>query len=62
MGAVAAGAHGLIVEVHEQPSAAVVDGSQSLDLDGAGRLLDAVDVIASATGRSMARRAHEVAA
>jgi 3-deoxy-7-phosphoheptulonate synthase len=62
MGAVAAGAHGLIVEVHEQPSAAVVDGPQSLDLDGAGRLLDAVDVIASATGRSMARRAHEVAA
>lgn len=62
MGAVAAGAHGLIVEVHEQPSTAVVDGDQSLDLDAATRLLDAVDAIAGATGRSMTRVVSKVAA
>ena len=62
LGAVAAGAHGLIVEVHEQPSAAVVDGSQTLGIPAAGCLLDGIDAIAAATGRSFERRVRTVAA
>lgn len=62
LGAVAAGAHGLIVEVHEQPSAALVDGSQTLDVPAAGRLLDGVDAIAAATGRTLERACRTVAA
>lgn len=62
MGAIAAGAHGLIVEVHEQPDAALVDGSQSLDLPGAAKLLDGIEAIAVATGRRFDRTPREVAA
>lgn len=62
LGAVAAGAHGLIVEVHEQPSAAVVDGSQTLDIPAAGRLLDGIEAIATATGRTLDRGVRTVAA
>ena len=62
LGAVAAGAHGLIVEVHEDPAAAIVDGSQTLDLPATERLLDAVAAIAGATGRSFDRDVRTVAA
>jgi 3-deoxy-7-phosphoheptulonate synthase len=62
LGAVAAGAHGLIVEVHEQPSAALVDGSQSLDIPGAANLLDGLEAIAAATGRTLDRATRTVAA
>jgi 3-deoxy-7-phosphoheptulonate synthase len=62
LGAVAAGADGLIVEVHEQPRAAVVDGDQSLDLPAAARLLDGVEAVASAVGRTLDRAARTVAA
>jgi 3-deoxy-7-phosphoheptulonate synthase len=34
MGALAAGAHGIIVEVHPDPTQAMSDGAQSLDLEG----------------------------
>jgi 3-deoxy-7-phosphoheptulonate synthase len=61
-GAVAAGAHGLIVEAHHDPGAAFVDGGQSLDLDAMAGLLGTVDAVARATGRSLERRAGEVAA
>lgn len=62
MGAIAAGAHGLIVEVHEQPGAALVDGGQSLDPERAEALLDGVEAVARATGRSLDRSIREVAA
>jgi 3-deoxy-7-phosphoheptulonate synthase len=39
LAAVAAGAHGLIVEVHPRPDAALSDGSQSLDFDSFERLM-----------------------
>ena len=39
LAAVAAGAHGLIVEVHPRPDTALSDGSQSLDFDGFGQLM-----------------------
>jgi 3-deoxy-7-phosphoheptulonate synthase len=55
LGAVAAGAHGVLVEVHAHPEEAVIDGNQSLDLPAAQRLVDALDVITTATGRSFNR-------
>lgn len=39
LAAVAAGAHGLLIEVHPHPDQALSDGSQSLDLPGFGRLM-----------------------
>jgi 3-deoxy-7-phosphoheptulonate synthase len=39
LAAVAAGAHGLIVEVHPRPDEALSDGSQSLDFDNFERLM-----------------------
>jgi 3-deoxy-7-phosphoheptulonate synthase len=62
LGAIAAGAHGLIVEVHENPAAAIVDGSQTLDIPATERLLAGIDAIAAATGRSMDRTTRTVAA
>jgi 3-deoxy-7-phosphoheptulonate synthase len=62
LGAIAAGAHGLIVEVHEQPAAAIVDGSQTLDIPQAAQLLDGLAAIADATGRSLDRTTRTVAA
>ena len=62
LGAVAAGAHGIIVEVHEQPAAAVVDGSQTLDIPQAAQLLDGLEAIAVATGRTLDRATRTVAA
>jgi 3-deoxy-7-phosphoheptulonate synthase len=62
VGAIAAGAHGLIVEAHEQPEAALVDGSQSLDMPAMGRLLDGVEAVAAAVGRRLDRSARTVAA
>lgn len=62
IGAVAAGAHGLIVEVHEAPREAIVDGAQSLDLPAAARLLDDLERIARATGRTLERGTRTAAA
>jgi 3-deoxy-7-phosphoheptulonate synthase len=62
LGAIAAGAHGLIVEAHERPEVALVDGGQSLDVAAMRSLLDAVGAVAGATGRTLERRAGEVAA
>ncbi|MCW2972821.1 MAG: aroF [Thermoleophilia bacterium] len=62
VGAVAAGAHGVIVEVHANPEAALIDGDQSLDLDAAAMLVDSLDVIARATGRAFTRATRRVAA
>ncbi|MBC7462427.1 MAG: 3-deoxy-7-phosphoheptulonate synthase [Thermoleophilia bacterium] len=62
VGAVAAGAHGIIVEVHARPETALIDGEQSLDLEAAGQLVESLDVIARATGRAFARSAGRVAA
>jgi len=39
LAAVAAGAHGLIVEVHPKPGEALSDGAQSLDFDAFDRLV-----------------------
>jgi 3-deoxy-7-phosphoheptulonate synthase len=51
--AVAAGADGLIVEVHPRPEEALSDGAQSLTPEEFSELMDQLRAIAAAMGRSM---------
>ena len=51
--AVAAGADGLIVEVHPNPESAMSDGDQSLTFDGFGTLMRNLEVFALAAGRTL---------
>lgn len=51
--AVAAGADGLMVEVHPDPSRALSDGPQSLYPNQFGELMDQIRVIAQAIGREI---------
>jgi 3-deoxy-7-phosphoheptulonate synthase len=55
--AVAAGADGLLIEVHPDPERATSDGDQSLDLDGFGALMSGLRPFAAAAGRTLAPRA-----
>jgi 3-deoxy-7-phosphoheptulonate synthase len=50
---VAAGADGLIVEVHPDPKAATSDGGQTLDLPAFGRMMAVCRRVADAVGRTM---------
>jgi 3-deoxy-7-phosphoheptulonate synthase len=52
--AVAAGADGLIIEVHPEPDRALSDGAQSLWPDQFDELVEQVNVIAEAIGRQLA--------
>jgi 3-deoxy-7-phosphoheptulonate synthase len=49
MAAVAAGAHGLLIEVHPRPSEALSDGAQSLDLEHFGELMRGLERLTTAT-------------
>ena len=51
--AVAAGADGLMVEVHPDPPKALSDGQQSLYPDQFGELMDQIRVISDAIGREI---------
>jgi len=51
---IAAGADGLIVEVHPHPDAALSDGGQSLKPERFAELVRQVKAIAQAVGRSVA--------
>jgi 3-deoxy-7-phosphoheptulonate synthase len=53
LAAVAAGADGLMVEVHPQPDVALKDGAQSLTFENFNRLMTQVTPVASSVGRSM---------
>jgi 3-deoxy-7-phosphoheptulonate synthase len=53
MAALAAGADGLLIEVHPQPDRAMSDGAQSLDFDGFARLLDSMRKLAEPLCRMM---------
>jgi 3-deoxy-7-phosphoheptulonate synthase len=55
--AVAAGADGLLVEVHPDPERALSDGPQQLRPDQFARLMDELRRVAQAVGRSVAGRA-----
>lgn len=54
LAAIAAGADGLLVEVHPNPARALSDGEQSLDLAAFGDLMHRVGLVATAVGRSVA--------
>jgi 3-deoxy-7-phosphoheptulonate synthase len=49
---VAAGAHGLIVEVHTQPELALSDGAQSITPEAFRHLVVQVEAVAAAVGRT----------
>jgi 3-deoxy-7-phosphoheptulonate synthase len=53
LAAVAAGAHGVIVEVHPHPEVALSDGAQSLTLEGFRTLVQQLRPVARAVGRQL---------
>jgi 3-deoxy-7-phosphoheptulonate synthase len=53
--AVAAGADGLLVEVHNQPDKALSDGPQAIYPEQFARLMDEIEQIAPIVGRSLPR-------
>ncbi len=57
--AVAAGADGLIIEVHPRPSDALSDGDQSLSLDAFGDLMRSLGPFAAAASRTLPAHASE---
>jgi 3-deoxy-7-phosphoheptulonate synthase len=60
--AIAAGADGLIVEVHPDPPCAMSDGAQSLYPEQFREMMDQIRVIAKAIGRDVNRPLSEVTA
>jgi 3-deoxy-7-phosphoheptulonate synthase len=50
---IAAGADGLIMEVHPSPDHALSDGAQSLDFDEFNELMPRISAVAAAVGRSL---------
>ncbi len=59
--AVAAGADGLLVEVHPDPGAAWSDGDQSLDFGGFDRLMTGLRTFVEAAGRTLAATSGQTA-
>lgn len=53
MAAVAAGADGLLIEVHPSPDTALSDGPQSLNLANFAELMDSLRTIGAAVGRGL---------
>jgi 3-deoxy-7-phosphoheptulonate synthase len=49
----AAGADGLLIEIHPEPDRAMSDGAQSLDFAGMEKLLDRLRSLAPEFGRTM---------
>jgi 3-deoxy-7-phosphoheptulonate synthase len=62
MAAIAAGADGLIVEVHPDPANAKSDGEQSLTFDGFATLMQQAALFAAAAGRTLVAPAPRVRA
>ncbi len=55
LAAVAAGADGLMIEVHAQPDKALCDGNQSLKPERFARLVEKISAVARAVGRELGR-------
>ena len=53
MAAVAAGADGLIIEVHNDPKNALCDGAQSLTPEQFARVMDRLAAVAPCVGREV---------
>ena len=60
LAAVAAGADGLIIEVHPHPDAALKDGPQSLTFDNFQQLMSQLEPITTAVGRRLGTSSLEV--
>ncbi|HEY8172954.1 MAG TPA: 3-deoxy-7-phosphoheptulonate synthase, partial [Dehalococcoidia bacterium] len=60
LGMVAAGADGLILEVHPHPERALCDGAQSLTFDAFASVMRNVAAVAKAVGKRMEREAVAV--
>jgi len=60
--AIAAGADGLIVEVHPNPECALSDGDQSLAPPAFASMMDRLEAFATAAGRTMSRMSSEARA
>ncbi|MGA7855086.1 MAG: hypothetical protein WCA15_17310, partial [Candidatus Acidiferrales bacterium] len=56
---VAAGADGLLIEVHQDPERALSDGAQSLYPDQFAQLMTEVRMIAPAVGRRIAEEVQQ---
>jgi 3-deoxy-7-phosphoheptulonate synthase len=59
---VAAGAHGLLIEVHPDPASALSDGAQSLDCEQFEALMRRLAPVAEVAGRRLPRRYRVVSA
>jgi 3-deoxy-7-phosphoheptulonate synthase len=53
LAALAAGADGIIVEVHPEPDKAMTDGAQSLDFAGMDVMLGRLKALAPVVGRAL---------
>ncbi len=53
---IAAGADGLLIEVHPEPEKALCDGGQSLTPENFAKLMKEVEAVAKAVGRSCVKR------
>jgi 3-deoxy-7-phosphoheptulonate synthase len=62
LGALAAGADGLIIEVHPNPDHALSDGPQSLTPANFKKLVDRADVLGEALGRPLYKTTGEAKA
>jgi 3-deoxy-7-phosphoheptulonate synthase len=62
LASIAAGADGIIVEVHPDPDRATSDGGQSLTCDNFAALMAPLTAVAAAVGRAVALPAHRVEA
>ena len=60
--AVASGADGIMVEVHNQPEKALSDGPQSIYPEQFARMMDELEQIAPVVGRTLPRGIHVEAA
>jgi len=60
--AIASGADGILVEVHDHPEKALSDGPQSIYPDQFSRMMDELEQIAPVVGRSLLRGIHVEAA
>ncbi len=57
LASIAAGANGLIIEVHPEPAKALSDGAQSLDCDQFEELMARLEGVAEFVGKRLAARA-----
>jgi 3-deoxy-7-phosphoheptulonate synthase len=53
LASIAAGADGIMVEVHPDPDSALSDGDQSLTIEMFGELMRAAEAVAHAVGRTI---------